>query len=137
MKKSEYKRILKEELGLVLPDGTINGDPKGKEKATTKKYKQKEKNITEATSNVIYAGINFLVVVKIKESGGYIQLIPRTTKDIDVLDTYGRERATMFLETKLKQQLGFRVWYSGDGSAGLNFRFSIINIEELLKSKIK
>jgi hypothetical protein len=39
---------LDEQVPLVFPDGTINGDPKGKERAepTLKIYKKKEKNIT-------------------------------------------------------------------------------------------
>ena len=48
MKKSEYKRIIKEDFGLVLPDGTINGDPKGKLKPNIKKYKEKESKTNRA-----------------------------------------------------------------------------------------
>ena len=137
MKKSEYKRIMKEDFGLVLPDGTINGDPKGKEKPTIKKYKQKEKNITEAGGAFTFSGINFLAVVTIKQSEGVIHLIPRTTKDIDAIEKKGKDGVKLFLKTKLKQALGFSVWDESYGDeSSFRFKFNTHNVEELILKKI-
>jgi len=137
MKKSEYKRILKEELGLVLPDGTINGDPKGKEKPNTKKYKQKEKNITEAGGAMTYSGIDFLVLIRLKSTEGEVQYLPRTSKDIDKLEKYGKDTAKLFLKTKTKQRLGFPVFdASYNDESSFRFKFQISNAEELLLKKL-
>lgn len=140
MKNSEYKRILKEELGLILPDGTINGDPKGKEKTTVKKYKQKEKNITEAitTSGILtFNNINFGVYINLGTRTGEVQLLPKTSKDLDAIENYGKEKLIKILTLKLKQSLGFPVSYTTDrGAASLIFEFKLSNIEELLIKKI-
>lgn len=136
MKKLEYKRIMKEDFGLVLPDGTINGDPKGKEKPNIKKYKQKEKHITEGTNDFSYNNINFIIRVWINSTDGYIQIIPKTSNDIDALNAYGKNKASLFLKTKFKQVLGFPVYVENDGSAGLKFRFYVHNLENLLLKKL-
>jgi len=136
MKNSEYKRIMKEDLGLVLPDGTINGDPKGKQKPTIKKYKQKEQNITEGANDFSYNNINFTIRVWIHSTAGYIQVIPKTSKDIDALDAYGKKTASLFLKTKFKQTLGIPISVENDGSAGLKFGFYAHDLEDLLLKKL-
>lgn len=136
MKNSEYKRIIKEDLGLILPDGTINGDPKGKQKPTIKKYKQKEKHITEGANDFSYNNINFIIRVWIHSTTGYIQLIPKSSKDFDALNAYGKETASKFLKTKFKQVLGIPVHVESDGSAGLKFGFFVGDLSDLLLKKL-
>jgi hypothetical protein len=130
-------------VSLSLPDGTINGDPKGKEKTepTLNMYKKKAKNISEAATsfaNVNYSGINFLVTVQIKTSQGEVSWLPKSSKDIDALNEYGKDRAKKFLKLKTQQSLGFPVWddsYSEESR--FRFKFSINEVEELLIKKIK
>ena len=147
MKKSKYKIIMKnsmttknimdEDLDLILLAGTINRDPKSKEKSDISKYKKKEVNITEGATELSFNGISFLVTLRIKnELNGYVQLIPKSSKELDKLDKYGKESIISFLKTKLKQKLGFDVSYEDDGSAGLKFKFLTSAVEDALLRKI-
>lgn len=140
MKNSEYKRILKEELGLILHNGIINYNPNDKEKITVNKYKQKEKNITEAittTGILTFNNINFNIYINLGTRTGEVQLLPKTSKDLDAIENYGKEKLIKLLTLKLKQSLGFPVSYTIDsGAAGLIFEFNLSNIEELLIKKI-
>lgn len=140
MKKIDLKELIretiKEDFGLVLPDGTINGDPKGKEKTTIKKYKQKEKNITEGANDFSFNNINFLIRLWMHSTTGYIQVIPKTTKDLDALNQYGKQKMSKFLKAKFKQLLSIPVQEEWDGSAGLKFGFFVSDIEDLLLKKL-
>jgi hypothetical protein len=62
----------------------------------------------------------------------------KTTKDIDKLKEYGRDRAGKFLIAKTRQSLGFNVWDdSYAGESAMRFRFSINDVEDQLIKKIK
>jgi len=137
MKKSELKKLIKEQVALVFSDGTINGDPKGKEKSNIKKYKQKEQNITEGANDFSFNNVNFTLLLVLQSTSGYIQVIPKSSKDLDALNSYGKERMSKFLKLKFKQQLGIPVYPENDGSAGLKFGFHMSDVQELLRNKIK
>ena len=127
-------------IGLTLPDGTINGDPKGDEDAepTLPVYKKKEKNISEAVTHIDYSGIKFMVIITLRERGGEVIYMPKTSKDIDALEKYGKDRAKKFLHLKTKQSLGFPVWddsYSDESA--MRFKFQLTHVEDLLIKKIK
>jgi hypothetical protein len=140
MKKIKLKNIFSEDFNLVLPDGTINGDPKGKQKSNTSKYKKKEKMINEIAKHITFKGISFLVTLNILSSNrnyGTIQFIPKTSKDLDNVYKYGEDQIIFLLKYKLKNELGVNIFHDDDGSAGFKFSFPIAELEEMLINKIK
>mgnify|MGYP005840976471 CR=1 FL=1 len=149
MKKSKYKTIIKDLINIenitnknldsISLAETINEDLKNKEKSDILKYKKKKINITEitGTAEFIFNGINFLITIRIKnELNGYIQLIPKSSNELDKLHKYEKESIALSLKNKLKQKLGFNVWYENDGAAGFKFKFLTLAVEDILLRKI-